>query len=441
MTDISEIQIIGSLLMDNDVIGKIADMLEPEMFNHSILRKIYAEYQRNYENNKATTLGMLQSAIVGDDCSEEVFLRVVKECGTQTYTTASVVQDAELVSRRYKADRANLILSRHKFTPETINDDLGTILSELEVLQKDSDTNSQTLSEIAKQYKSEYFTDNKKEKVKIGFTALDNCTSGLEGGDLIVLGARPAVGKSALAAQIALFLSENKKVAYFNLEMQSKLMYERFLSSASGIGLQRIRNAIAYLGDEKQRISEANAKLENNENLVIYTGSRTISQVRTEVRHCGFDVIIIDYLQLVRPDKHYSGNRYAEVGDISHSIKSLAMELNIPIIALSQLNRVNDETKEPTMNDLRESGDIEQDASIIMLMWNKTVAGAPKHIKGLKICKNRQGELKTIDLEFCGDMMKFTESDSVTYNAKPSDRYEAPQPAADWKPVDDDLPF
>ena len=143
---------------------------------------------------------------------------------------------------------------------------------------------------------------------------------------------------------------------------------------------------------------------------MITTGSKAVSEIRAESRHMGYDVIIIDYLQLLKADKTYKGNRYAEVGAVSRAIKALAMELNIPVIALSQLNRASEhyETKEPSMSDLREAGDIEQDASVIMLMWNCDENDRSK--KGFKIEKQRQGQTGKEVLYFDGNLMRFEES-------------------------------
>ena len=140
-------------------------------------------------------------------------------------------------------------------------------------------------------------------------------------------------------------------------------------------------------------------------------------------------VIIIDYLQLLKAESTYRGNRAAEVGEISRAIKNLAMELNIPIIALSQLNRVSEmkETKEPTMAELREAGNIEQDASVIMLMWNLDSDDRTK--KGCKIEKNRQGNTGKVVMRFNGDLMKFEETN------------ETVKEASEWKSLNDDNPF
>ena len=138
-----------------------------------------------------------------------------------------------------------------------------------------------------------------------------------------------------------------------------------------------------------------------------------MSEIRNESRHMGYDIIVIDYLQLLKSDRTYRGNRYAEVGAISKAIKALAMELNIPIIALSQLNRVSEarENKEPTMAELREAGDIEQDASVILLMWNTAKNDSSR--KGIKVEKQRQGRTGKLVFRFRGDLMKFEETDEA----------------------------
>ncbi len=174
--------------------------------------------------------------------------------------------------------------------------------------------------------------------------------------------------------------------------------------------MTRIRRAVKFLGDEEKRFKKANDALAGRSNIVISTGAKTVSEIRAESRHMGFDVIVIDYLQLIRSDTFYRGNRVAEVGAISKAIKALAMELQIPIILLSQLNRASEgrETREPSMSELRESGDIEQDASVIILLWNMSEDDRSK--KGCKIEKNRQGETGKMELRFDGDQMRFRDA-------------------------------
>ena len=228
---------------------------------------------------------------------------------------------------------------------------------------------------------------------------------------MIVIGARPGVGKSAFVTQVAGNMAANGvKVGFYNLEMQEKQVYERFIVANSGLSLKRLRRALAFQRNEEELFTKANAKLSKMDNIMISTGAKTMSEIRQEVRHMGYDIIIIDYLQLLGSDVTYKGNRYAEVGAISKAIKGLAMELNIPIIALSQLNRASEysKSKEPTMAELREAGDIEQDASVIMLLWN--LDERDRTLKGLKIAKQRQGETGKIVYRFLGDQMRFEET-------------------------------
>ena len=149
----------------------------------------------------------------------------------------------------------------------------------------------------------------------------------------------------------------------------------------------------------------------------ISSGRKRVSAIRNECRHLDADLIIVDYLQLIDPDRKY-GNRASEVGEISKSLKGLAMELGVPIVVLSQLNRLSEarETKEPSMAELRESGDIEQDASVVLLLWN--LSEDERNRKGLKIEKSRQGKTGKFELSFDGDAMIFREVGILDTNFK-----------------------
>lgn len=299
------------------------------------------------------------------------------------------------------------------------------MLQELEAMKENDTVKIHALNEIVDSISDGYFKEPDTEPLYTGLEKLDNTLGGLKGGDMIVIGARPAVGKSAFVTQIAINLADRKKkIAFYNLEMSDKQVYERLLSRKSRIGLNRIRRARSFLGDEKDRFDKANQELKKS-TLFIRSGAVTVSQIRNECRHLDLDCIVIDYIQLLRSDIHYQ-SRANEVGAISKAIKALAMELNIPIIALSQLNRVSEmrQDKVPTMGELREAGDIEQDASIILLMWNIV-----DDKKGLKVEKNRQGILSTEVLRFDGDNMQFIETDeSIKEAAKGFRKAEEPTP-------------
>lgn len=430
MSILAEQNIIGALLVDSSKIEKLNNVSH-EMFTNELLGTIFLEYQRAYDMHKEINIAVLYQKLTSEDYPQEIISDVVKECMRVSDTTTSVFSYAEVIINEYKANKLAEIISLLKISPSKVNEQIGELQIEIESLLENTTYTSKTLAEIAKENKDLYFKDNNSQKMFVGFEKLDELIGGLEGGDMVVIGARPAVGKSALVTQITSNIAkQGKRVGFYNLEMQNKQMYERFVVNESGISLKRLRRAIKFLGDEKERFDKANETLFKADNIVITTGSKKISEIRNESRHMNYDVIIIDYMQLVKADQTYHGNRYAEVGSISKAIKALAMELNIPIIALSQLNRVSEgkETKEPTMAELRETGDIEQDASVIILLWN---LNEDRIKKGCKVEKNRQGESGKIVMDFDGGLMRFVETD------------ESVEEAASWKKVkeDDSCPF
>lgn len=410
MSYFAEQNVVGSLLMDGEAIDRIAAFLEPEMFTSELLGRVYLEYLRGYENGYPVNLVTVRERLCGDKMPESVVAESLKECVSVTVTSAQIKSYAEAVRDDYKAAQVGKLLSGTRVTAAGVNEQIGQLLTELEALRDDKAAKDKTLAQIAAEYQNNYFCEHP-DGLKVGLPNLDDMIGGLEGGDIIVIGARPAVGKSALVTQITTNLAEQgKKIGFYNLEMSDKQMYERFVASQSGLGLTRIRRAVKFLGDEEKRFKMANNALAERSNIVISTGAKTVSEIRSESRHMGFDVIVIDYLQLIRSDTFYRGNRVAEVGAISKAIKALAMELNIPIILLSQLNRASEgrETREPSMSELRESGDIEQDASVIILLWNMSEEDRSK--KGCKVEKNRQGETGKMELRFDGDKMRFKDA-------------------------------
>ena len=431
MSYLAEKTVIGSLLIDKNCMNDIYGILEPQMFTSEILGKVYHEYQRAFDRGYDLTLPMIEQKLRSDDFPSELIMSEIKACLNDVYTSVYAKENAIVIQNDYKAQELIKILSAIKVTPNNFKSQIGALQSELEALQNDRQLSSKSLAEIVAENKASYFKEKEVAPLNIGFNKLDDLLGGLEGGDMIVIGARPAVGKSALVTQITSNLAnQGKRIGFYNLEMQNKQVYERFLVSESGIGLTRLRRAVRFLGDEKERFDKANEKLARADNIIITSaGAKTVNDIKAESKHMNYDIIIIDYLQLLKADNTYRGNRTAEVGEISRAIKNLAMELNIPIIALSQLNRASEgrETKEPTMSELREAGNIEQDASVIILLWNLDEDDRTK--KGCKIEKNRQGECGKVVMRFNGDTMHFEESDEDVKTAR------------EWKSTQDDNPF
>lgn len=425
-----EQNVIGALFLDISNMDMVYGLLSPEMFEDALLGRMYLEFQRAYDNRYIISPAAMMQKLSSENLPERIIAETIKSSVAGTVTGAVIKTDACVIADSFKARSLEKILNRIKVSPDGIEKQIGEIIIHLEGLRDNRKISARTLSDIAKENKGKYFTDSRPAGIYTGFSRLDDMLGGLEGGDMIVIGARPAVGKSAFVTQIAGNLEkQGKRVGFYNLEMQEKQVYERFVVSQSGIGLTRLRRARNFLGDERERFESANELLEKKDNIIITTGSRSVNEIRGESRHMGYDVIIIDYLQLLRADEEYRGNRYAEVGSVSRAIKALAMELNIPVIALSQLNRTSEarEAKEPTMAELREAGDIEQDASVIILMWNLSQKSREK--KGCKVEKQRQGKTGKVVMDFNGDLMQFVESD------------QSMDEVQEWAKADDDCPF
>lgn len=400
--------IIGAVLIDKTCLKDVHDKLKPCMFENDLCSETFGEMLTMYELGEEINPLSVSVKLEGTKYDRETISTFLKECLLGCTTSTVMKPYSDILIKDYKSREVKNLFQRVSLDARDIDSSIAEIMTSLDSLKTNETKNSKSLKDIVTEYKDNYFKDLKKQLVKTGFYKLDDCLGGLEGGDICVVGARPSVGKSAIVTQIiGEVAKEGKKVGYFNLEMNENQVYERFVSRFGKLGLTRIRRAKAFLNDEQEKFEQANKELLNLD-VIISTGGKTISQIRSECRYRKFDLIVIDYLQLIKADKHYS-NRASEVGDISKSIKALAMELNVPIILLSQLNRTSEqrETKEPTMSELRESGDIEQDASQIVLLWN--VSDEYKAYKGLVVCKNRQGELIKEGLKFNGDNMEFTE--------------------------------
>ena len=411
MSDIKiENGIIGSLLIDPQNIYKIYDLVKAEMFESNLCQRTYKKILECFETGREFDGNIIANMLADKEISSEVYEKEFSEIIMDIPVSVLIDGYAKNLVADYKNRKANGILRTALTTEYLTEGSIENVICQLEELKQGKKQSSRKISEILKEYKDIYFTDANKEQTSLttGLDKIDNYLI-LIGGDVTVIGARPAVGKSAFALQIAIANAiKGKKVGYFNLEMLDKQVLDRILANVSGLSLARVQKAISPLGEETEQYEKGKANI-NKMNLVISTGGKTDLDIKAECRHQGFDLIIIDYLQLVRSAKRCESRR-VEVGEVSRSLKNLAMELDVPIVVLSQLSRNSEYKidKEPTMADLRETGDIEQDASNILLLWN--LSENDKKYKGLKLDKNRQGELTSEVLEFNGDNMKFIES-------------------------------
>lgn len=399
--------VIGCVLVDSECLYEIYDKLKPNMFSDGFCSDCFTEMLAMYDIGIRVTHVELSQRLENMKHDKEDISKFLKECVNDCPTSVYVKNYANTIIDNYRARTVRNLFEHISLLPKDINESIAEIIYRCEELSECKDIRSKSISKIVDEQQDKYFLNIEREYVTTGFSKLDDCLICLEGGDVTVIGARPSVGKSAISLQMIEYICGcGKKVGYFNLEMGEEQVFQRLNSRFSKIGITRIRRAKEFLNDEQERYRKANDKMKSL-NLIVSAGSKTVSEIKNESRHQKFDVIVIDYLQLIKADR-INANRAAEVGYISKSIKELAMELKVPVILLSQLHRVleRSETKEPTMSDLRESGDIEQDASNIILLWKMVDDGS---LIGLKVDKNRQGGLMKEGLSFVGDTVSFTE--------------------------------
>lgn len=257
-----------------------------------------------------------------------------------------------------------------------------------------------------------------------GFSGFDNITSGLQPSDLILVAARPSMGKTALTLNIAqhVALKEHKNVAFFSLEMSQEQLGLRMICSTALVDSQKLRTGRITSQDEWSRIMQAATALYDAPLFIDDTPGITVAEMRSKARRLqaekGLDLIIVDYLQLMQGSqgRRQAENRQREISEISRSLKSLARELKVPVIALSQLSRSVEsrQVKRPMLSDLRESGSLEQDADIVAFLYREgyyqqEIEDSSKNITEVIIAKHRNGATGTIQLYFHGQWTRFVD--------------------------------
>lgn len=435
----NEQNILGAILMDSDVISKVYDKIKPEMFEYSFHQDTYREMIKLYDLGKPIDISLIAQHIQDKDKSEEFVNEQLRNIALATsddvFSSMKIDTYADVLITDWRTREVRGMLETVDVSSNNINNTIGDLMTRLESLQINRKSPLKSLKQIVEKCKGDYFNDDKGEgDVKTGIYALDEMIVSFPKKTLSIIAARPSVGKTAFAIQIAKNQAKKgKKVAIFSLEMDDSEQYERLVSAESGIDLTRLQKAKAYLGDEEERFNKGNEKL-SELNIYLACGSYTVAEINNLVKHQDFDMIIIDYLQLIEPDKRYKGNRTAEVGEISRALKKMAMQLDTRIIALSQLNRASEgkKNKEPDMSELRESGSLEQDASIILMLWNLNDDDNCIY-KGMKVAKCRQGKKGKIGMKFDGDHMTFEPRQEDFWKWEK----QAKEQAKDFKPTDD----
>lgn len=410
----AEESLISCLITSPESIENVYANLTPDMFESGILGRMYLEYRKGFENKKELTFVELKQAIASDYESFEIDDAMTR-CLQRNSFAFQIGGYASTIINHYKKNLVDSILGHLEIKDATVEEQLDRLINELDGLRNNEVSHTQTVSEITEEYQDKYFIDQDRPRAMLNIEDMDSMIGGFEGGDLVIIGARPAVGKSALVTQWAqMFAKNGLKVGFYNLEMTEKQIYERLVAAKSGIEITRLRLATRFLNDEQPRYQKAVEELKEQKNLYISTGGKKVADIRSDMRKMKYDIVIVDYLQLLVADDRYHGNRAAEVGEISRQLKAIAIDFSIPVIALSQLNRASEgrENKEPSMGELREAGNLEQDASVIILMWNKD--SDDRSAKGCKVEKSRQGKTGRCDMKFDGAHVSFIPENMIT---------------------------
>lgn len=440
----AEMYVIGSILIENNImnslIGKLGanDFYNPQnatifkamltLFNNSekietvsVIEQLQRDKVSNLDQYKTYLLELLD--IIPSTSSVDLYVNLVEEKSIERTILAQIQELSN-----------DIVTSKYDF--DTLLDRAEDLV--LKTVKKRRTSDSISIGEAAKQVYNqiEGFVGNKSELTGLntGYPHLNHATLGLQKGELIILAARPSVGKSAFAINLALNVATNNPDAHvviFSLEMSVEQMMMRIYSFQSNIPLEKIKSGrltsedLLLLGVAREDFAKLGRKVKFDENC-----STNIADIRAKCRQYKqageLDFIVIDYLQLVTLGDS-KGSRQEEVSKISRQLKTLARDLEVPIIALSQLSRGIEtrEDKRPVLADLRESGSIEQDADIVMFLYrrsdvedeeeNENQEEMPKkEEKGYKevvlsIAKNRQGPLDNIDYHFYGDFSKYSE--------------------------------
>ncbi len=427
----AEQSVLGSMLIAPDSWDKVAEVVVEEDFYNRSHRTIFRAIVRLLSANQPVDIITVSEELENHDELEEAGgFTYLGELAQNTPSAANVVAYAEIIKER--AITRELIGVAHSiadvgYNPEGRDSSEILDLAETQVFQiaekrmgsnegpKDVES---VLGKTIDRLEALIKTNKEVTGVSTGYTDLDKKTSGLQGSDLIIVAARPSMGKTTFAMNLCenAMLLEEKPVLVFSLEMPAEQIMMRMLASLSRVDQTKIRTA--QLDDEDwARISNTMAMLKDKDNLFVDDSSGlTPMEVRTRARKLarergGISMIMIDYLQLMRVPS-LSDNRTLEIAEISRSLKALAKELNVPVVALSQLNRSLEQRadKRPINSDLRESGSIEQDADLIMFIYRDEVYNENTDLKGISeiiLGKQRNGPIGTVRLTFQGQFSRF----------------------------------
>lgn len=423
----AEKSVLGGIFLKPDIFGDVVEILHPNDFYKNGHKLIYEAMRDIYNSGTGIDPIVVVNKLKKNEKFDElVGEQLLFDIISDVPTAANIIEYAKIVKEKATLRRLGEVGTKIVELAYEGYEEVDNILDKAEgmifkisenVDSKDlvslKDVIAQEFVRLEKVYQNKGVATG----ISSGFSDFDQMTSGFHPSDLIILAARPAMGKTAFALNLALnaAMKSKKGVLLFSLEMSSSQLLQRFLSIEAGIGLQKIRNGFLD-PDDWGKLGLASMKLSNSEINIADLPNVNVLEIRAIARRLKaagkLDMIIIDYLQLIKGNSTRGDNRQQEISEISRALKGIARELDIPIIALSQLSRATEQRadRRPMLSDLRESGAIEQDADMVMFLYRDDYYNEDSEDKGLTeviIGKQRNGPVGTIKLRFFHEYTRF----------------------------------
>ncbi len=420
----AEESVLGALMIDKDAIIKVADILHPHDFYNRSHQIVYSAITSLYEKSEPIDILSLSNKLRESNELESIggttmLASLVNNVPTSSHVVhyAKIVQQKKVLRELLAAsyDIAQLGWQENQDIEQVLDAAERRIFSITEKsLKQDFFPIKLALEDAFERIDRLHKGDGALRGIATGFADLDNYLGGLQKSDLVVLAARPSLGKTSLALDIARHVAVKEKapVGIFSLEMSKEQLVDRLLSSQASVDLWRLRTGRLSMDGEDSdliRIQEAMGILAEAPIFIDDAAASSVMQVRTMARRLqaehGLGLLIIDYLQLMEGRNSNSENRVQEISEISRSLKNLARELNVPVLALSQLSRAVESRSPqiPKLSDLRESGSIEQDADVVLFIYREDREKPnteKKNIAEIHIAKHRNGPVGRTELYF-----------------------------------------
>ena len=422
----AEIAVLGSMLLDKEAIGHAVELLGPTAFYKESHKKIYSAIVDLYDKNKAIDLVTLVEELRKNEALEIIGgPAYMASIASAIPTSANIEHYAKIVKE--KALLRNLISTATQIVSESYDNAIAvdTLLDKAErmIFEITANKVEAKFSSIKDVIKSSIETiDNlyqRKESITgiaTGFHDFDVMTAGLQKSDLIIMAGRPSMGKSALVTCITEHIGviEKKPIAFFSLEMSKEQLVQRMLCSHARVDSHKVRTGFLSQSDWPKLVAAA-GKLSESPIYIDDTPSISALELRAKARRfkAQYDIglIVVDYLQLMQGPSGIE-NRQQEISEISRSLKALARELRVPLIAVSQLSRAVEQRSDrrPQLSDLRESGAIEQDADVVVLLLREEYYNPTEENRGVAdiiVAKQRNGPVGTVKLAFINEYTRF----------------------------------